>query len=157
MKQPALFVLICLLFLPGCGFPGCGEDAPDHEIEYGDTSGDGLDVASLTYGMYQLFKSTGVPAEIGPEIETAYFDRNARGLRVHGSPVLFLEYSSDSDVEEVIRSISPDGRKIGDKEVTEENTPHFFRKGKVLALYFGDRETTLQALESTMGAQFAGG
>ena len=157
MKQPALFVLIGLLFLPGCGFPGCGEDAPDHEVEYGDTSGDGLDVASLTYGIYQLFKSTGIQAEIGPEIETPYFDRNARGIRVYGSPVMFFEYTSDGDVNEAVGSISPDGRTIGDREVTEQKTPHFFRKGKVLAVYFGDREKTLEALEATMGPQFAGG
>ncbi len=157
MKSLTLFVLVCLLLLPGCGFPGCGEDAPDHDIEYGDTTGEGLDVASLTYGMYQLFKTSGISAEIGPVVETPYFDQAARGIKVNGSPVMFLEYSNDRNVEEVVASISSDGKKIGDKVVTEEKTPHFFRKGKVIAFYFGDKESTLEALTLTMGAQFAGG
>lgn len=153
--KPALYLtLIIAILLPGCGFPGC-EDAPEHEVEYGD--GDALPVTSLTYGVYQMLKSSGIPAEIGPEISTAYFDEKPRGLKIHGSPVLFLEFDDAADADALAASISSDGRKIGDKTVNEKGTPHFFRKGKVIAVYFGDRENTIEALTLTLGPQFAGG
>lgn len=154
--KPALYLtLIAVLLLPGCGFPGCGEDAPEHDVEYGD--GDALSVSSLTYGVYQMLKSSGIPTEIGPEISTPYFEEKPRGMKIHGSPVLFLEFDDDADADALAASISSDGRKIGDKAVTEKGTPHFFRKGKVIAVYFGERESTLEALELTLGPQFAGG
>lgn len=151
---PALTLLIALC-LPGCAFPGCGEDAPEHDVEYGE--GDALSVSSLTYGVYQMLKSSGIPAEIGPEISTPYFQKPARGIRVHGSPVLFLEFDDDAEADAAVASVSPDGKTVGGKAVTEKGTPHFFRKGKVIAFYFGERESTLEALELTLGPQFAGG
>lgn len=154
--KPALYLtLVVALLLPGCAFPGCGEDPPEHEVEYGD--GDALPVTSLTYGVYQMLKSSSIPAEIGPEISTPYFDKSPRGLKIHGSPVLFLEYDDEADADALAASISSDGSKVGDKVVTEKGTPHFFRMGKVIAVYFGERENTLEALELTLGPQFAGG
>ena len=155
MKRSSVLILFLALLLPGCGFPGCGEDAPEREVEYGD--GEGLTVSSLTYGVYQILKSSGVPTEIGPEVSKPYFEKKARGLRVHGSPVYFLEFSSQEETDALVSSISPDGKKVGDKVVSEKGTPHFFRKGKVVAAYFGDRESTLEALTLALGPQFAGG
>lgn len=155
MKSLPALVLLLALLVPGCGFPGCGEDAPEHEVEYGE--GEGLSVESFTYAVYQILKTSGVPTEIGPVIEKPYFDRKARGLRINGSPVYFLEFSSQEEADAFVGSISQDGLRIGDRTVTETGTPHYFRKGKVVAAYFGERQSTLESLEMALGPQVAGG
>lgn len=144
---PAALVLVGVLAVSGCG-----EDAPEHDTDYG--GGDGLEVSSLTYGVYQILRSSGIKAEIGPEIRTDYLDKTARGIKVAGGPVLFFEYSDQEDVAKVMASISEDGRTIGDRPVTESGTPHYYNKGKVLAIYFGDREETVEALGLALGPPF---
>ena len=152
-------LLIFSLGLAGCSLV-CGEDRPVAETEYG--GGDGVDVGSLTYQTFALFQSLDIPSELGPEVETTeYFDRNAREIKVHGSPVFFLEYGSEEESAEVAATIAQDGRSIGGKKLPTSGimagTPHFYRSGKVIAFYFGDRRQTLEALGSVIGEEFAGG
>ena len=138
----------------GCEFPGC-EDLPDRELDYGE--GEGLDVQSITYGIYQLFAASGYRVEVGPVVEKPYFSEPARGLKVNGSPVFFVEFDDEEGVREMVKKISPDGSKIGDQPLNEQGTPHFYRKGKAIALYLGDKESTLKILTSVLGEQIAGG
>ena len=137
----------------GCSFPGC-EDRPERDLDYGE--GDGLDVGSVTYGVFQLFAASGYPAEIGPTVEKPYFDMPARGLKINGSPVFFLEFANDSDVDEFVRKISADGMTIDGKSLNESKPPHFYRQGKVVVLYLGQKESTLEILETVLDPQIAG-
>lgn len=156
MQYSVVLLLSCGLF--GCDLV-CGEDRPVAETEYG--GGDGVDVGSLTYQTYSLFQSLEIPSELGPEVETGFFDKRAREIKIHGSPVFFLEYGSEEESQEVAAKVSADGRSIDGKSVPRSGltggTPHFFWSGKVIAFYFGDRERTLEALGTVMGEEFAGG
>ncbi|MCE2503660.1 MAG: hypothetical protein J4G05_06350 [Chlorobi bacterium] len=145
------FFLACSFV--GCGFPGC-EDRPQRGLDYGE--GEGLDVGSVTYGVYQLFAASGYRAEIGPLVEKSYFDMPARGLKINGSPVLFLEFDGNKDVEEFIEKIAPDGSTIDGKSLNESSPSHYYRQGKVVALYLGKKESTLEILEIVLGQQIAG-
>ncbi len=161
--QHAGMIRSCIVLLLSCSLFGCdlicGEDRPIAETEYG--GGEGVDVGSLIYQTFSLFQSLDIPSELGPEVETGYFEKNAREIKIHGSPVFFLEYGSEEESMEVAAKISVDGRTIDGKRVSTTGvtagTPHFFRSGKVIAFYFGDRETTLDALGTVIGGEFAGG
>ncbi len=149
-----LLGLVLTFCCAGCGFPGC-EDSPERDLDYGE--GEGLDVQSITYGVYQLFTASGYRAEIGPEVEKPYFNRPARGLKINGSPVYVLEFAEQEEADAFEKSISPDGTSIGGKKLNETKTPHFFRQSKVIALYLGDKKSTLEILETVLGEQIAGG
>ena len=140
--------------LAGCGIPGC-EESSERDLDYGE--GNGLDVESVIYGLYQLFAATGHRIEIGPEVEKPYFDVPARGLKINGSPVYCVAFTESKETDEFVATIAKDGRMIGEKKVEEEKTPHFFREGKVVALYLGDKQSTIEILEEVMGKQIAGG
>lgn len=149
-----LLVIAISLCSAGCGIPGC-EDTPEHKVDYGD--GEGLEVTSITYGIYQLFTASGYRAEIGPEVEKPYFEKPARGLKINGSPVLFIEFPTNEEADAFVAKISPDGTSIGDKKVNETKTPHFFQKSKAVGLYIGDKKSTLEILTTVLGEQVAGG
>ena len=149
-----LLVVVISLCTAGCGIPGC-EDTPERKVDYGE--GEGLEVTSSTYGIYQLFTASGYRAEIGPEVEKPYFEMPARGLKVNGSPVFFIEFPTNQEADAFVAKISPDGTSIGDKKVNEGKTPHFFQKSKAVGLYLGDKESTLEILTTVLGTQVAGG
>lgn len=157
-----LTLLLATALFAGCdllGF-GCGdEERPEYDADYG--GGEGIDVGSLTYQTFALFQSLDIPSQIGPEVETGLFDRTAREITIEGSPVFFLEYETEEEARAVASTIAPDGRRIAEKSVPSrgimKGTPHFYRTGKVIGIYFGDRERTLEALETVLGEQFAGG
>ncbi len=158
-------VLLLPLLLGGCGgceMLVCGEDRPEYTPDYGSGgSDDGLDVGSVTFGIFQIFSATGVRAEIGPMVETGLFDRTAREINVEGSPVFFIEYDDIEDAQEVAASIAADGRMVGDKPVPKTGAtsgmPHWYRSDKVIAFYFGERASTLEALAQAFDAPFIAG
>lgn len=142
----------------GCSFPGCGEDPPVRDLDYGE--GEGVEVTSRTYGMFQLLLTQGIPAELGPEVETGFFEKPARQMKVYKSSVFFLEFDDEEEMREVMQTIAADGRSIAGKPIPDEGvtkgTPHFFRRGKVIGFYFGDTKKTLDALNMIFEEQFAG-
>ena len=155
------YVSVLLLFATGVGGCElvCGEDRPVYETDYGE--GDGVDVGSLIYQTFSLFQSLDIPSEIGPEVETGFFDRPAREIKVQGSPVFFLAYDSEEESQNAAGSIGEDGRSIDGKPIPPKGimkgTPHFFRSGKVIAFYFGEREKTLDALRTVLGEEIVVG
>ncbi len=152
-----IYLVGMILFATGIGGCElvCGEDRPVYEADYGE--GDGVDVGSLIYQTFALFQSLDIPSEIGPEVETGFFDRPAREIKVQGSPVFFLAYDTEEESREVATSIGEDGRSIDGKPIPPKGmmkgTPHYFRSGKVIAFYFGEREKTLDALRTVLGEE----
>jgi hypothetical protein len=156
-RSPQTLLLFLLApLLSGCGLI-CGDDVA-RDADYG---GGELDVSSITYNIYQLLLTSGVPTEIGPAVETGIFEQKAYEMKIHGSPVFFLEYGSNEDADEIAETISGDGRTVAGKPIPMKGimagTPHFFKSSKVIAFYFGDRASTLAALTKVFDDQFAGG
>ena len=52
--------------------------------------------------------------------------------------------------------VAPDGGSVGTSMMNWIMPPHFFKSGRVLVLYLGDNQTTLNLLEKILGKQFAG-
>lgn len=156
IRSATLLVLLAPFLFAGCSgceLIGCGEDRPEYETDYG--GGEGVDVGSVTYSIFQIFQSTGVSSEMGPEVETGIFDRPAREITVVGSPVFFVEFGETDEADRVAASIAADGRAVGEKPVPStaatSGRPHWFRSGKVIAFYFGERARTIDALREVFG------
>lgn len=86
-----------------------------------------------------------------------FFSAQGRVLVVNGNAVQIFEYAGDAEAQAQADLVSPSGASIGTSMVSWTGTPHFFKRGKLIALYVGEDENTLNALRQTLGEQFAGG
>ncbi len=106
--------------------------------------------------------SAGAPAEeIGPT-ENSMFSGTGHIIKVNGQEVQAFEYPSPADMEKEAANIAPDGSQFTDKDgvpamIDWINVPHFFKKGRLMVVYVGRDEQTLEMLRAALGDQFAGG
>lgn len=118
---------------------------------------------------YASFVSTlrgqGWPVEeVGPT-EGSVFSGNGHIVRINpgagGAEVQVFEYADHAALEAQAALISADGGQIGGPKGTAivdwVDMPHFFKSGRILAVYVGRDSATLATLAGVMGEQFAGG
>jgi hypothetical protein len=84
-----------------------------------------------------------------------------RQVFIDGVPASVFEYPTEGALDKVRSSISPRGDQIptadGGLAIISWDPPHFYGAGKLLVLYFGDKQRTLDQLDLLLGPQFAGG
>lgn len=114
-------------------------------------------IALDTTALIESLRNRGAAVEVGGPVSQPFFSVPGQILRVNGGDVQTFEYASEAEAGADAARVSPDGLTIGTTMVSWIATPHFFRGGRVLALYVGDDETVLGPLQAVMGAQFAGG
>ncbi len=107
--------------------------------------------------LIQGLQNQGASVEIAGSVSQPFFSVGGEFLGVDGEDVQTFEYASEEDARAEAALVSPDGSTIGVTIVAWVATPHFFRAGRVIALYVGDNQAALAPLEAIMGAQFAGG
>ena len=78
-----------------------------------------------------------------------------------GGYLALFEFSGEAAARDAGARISPDGHNIelrsgGFVHVDWIDAPHWYRAGRVLLLYLGSHELSLQALRRVLGPQFAG-
>jgi hypothetical protein len=78
-------------------------------------------------------------------------------LKVNGADVQVFEYENAEAMELDSSQIAPDGSSNATTMITWIDTPHFYKSGRIIALYIGSDEAVLGLLENALGSQFAGG
>jgi hypothetical protein len=82
-------------------------------------------------------------------------------VRIDGRQASVFEYPTENALDKVRSAIRPRGDQIptgdGGLAIINWDAPHFYGSGKLLVLYFGDSQRTLDALDLLLGPQFAGG
>ncbi len=71
-----------------------------------------------------------------------------------------FEYPDKPAAKAVVALVADDGSSvegITEGPISWPDTPHFFRKGRLLVLYVGDDRPTADLLKLILGPQFAGG
>jgi len=71
--------------------------------------------------------------------------------------VVVFEYPDAASAEADASKVSPDGRSVGTIKPSFGFTPHFYKSGRLIAVYVGDDKGATKILESVLGPQFAGG
>lgn len=95
-------------------------------------------------------------AEVVEVLEDSSFSVPTIVVSVNGQHVQVFEFSSATDTEEATLMISDDGTQIGTSVIRWIDVPHFYTQGKIIVLYVGHDQTTLDLLESLLDKQFAG-
>ncbi len=106
--------------------------------------------------LIEAVRAGGAEVELGDSIEQAFFAVLGQNLKLDGTDVQVFEYESAQAMEADAAQVSADGSTIGNSMVTWVATPHFFKSGRVLALFVGEDAAVLEMLSGVMGEQFAG-
>lgn len=101
-------------------------------------------------------RAAGATVESAGAVSQPFFSVKGQVIKVNGEDVQVFEYTDAAAAEAEAATVSPDGGSIGTSMVTWVAAPHFYKTGKLIVLYIGNNQTSLAALETALGPQFAG-
>lgn len=101
-------------------------------------------------------KAAGASVEVGDTIIQDFFTPEGQILVINGADVQVFEYETTQAMEEEAAQVSPDGGSVGTTMMSWIDAPHFYKAGRIIVLYVGSDQPTLDLLEQVMGPQFAG-
>jgi hypothetical protein len=125
-------------------------------VTYRSTAG-GQDSASAEF--LEALRAAGATVELAGEVSQPFFAVPGRLLRVNGADVQVYVYSDEAAARTAAERILPDGSGLGPPtptRITWIAAPHFYRSGRLIALYVGDDPAILQLLQQALGPPFAG-
>jgi len=93
----------------------------------------------------------------GGTTSQTFFTQQGTMMTIDGQTVVVFEFSSEEEAQQTINTISEDATEIGDSPVEWVDEPHFYQDGRLIVLYTGNDDETLDTLEDALGAQVAGG
>ncbi len=140
------------LLLAAALVPACGSTPV--EVPRG-TELPGPDTVALAAALERAGASVGL-AEVMPTSAHPYFPTPAARYVVNGESLYMFEYPSEGTAEAEASRIAPDGASVGMSQVSWISDPHFYRSGRVVALYVGRQPSMLGLLQSVLGRQIAG-
>ena len=91
------------------------------------------------------------------KVSQPFFSVAGRIISVNGEHIQVFEYAQASAADDDAKRVSADGRSIGTNKPSWMATPHFYKSSRLIVLYLGANQTTLEVLNSVLGGQFAGG
>ena len=98
-------------------------------------------------------------AVVGPtgNVDQPFFAPQGQVIAVDGQDVQVFEYTTAAGADSEADLVSADGSTVGTSMMTWIATPHFYKSGRLIALFVGDHSDTITILEGALGPQFAGG
>jgi len=148
MKQKTGIVLVGLLIMVLTVVACSGREEP------GDMPGSSVeDIAGLVDGL----AAAGATAELSGTVEQPFFNPEGQVISVDGQDVQAFEFDSASTADAAAEEVSPDGTSVGASIMMWMATPHFYKSGRLIVLYVGDQQETMDLLADVLGPQFAGG
>ena len=158
MKYPILFVLLSMLAVTVAGggsAPTASAAKPSPESTAEEPAAEPAiveDQASLVAAL----EAASATVELGDSVEQAFFRPVGQIIKVNGADVQVFEYESPEAMENEASQVAPDGGSIGTNMVMWMDTPHFYKAGRIIALYIGSDQVILSLRENALGSQFAG-
>lgn len=142
-------VVLMLVFVLAVGLSACVNSTPT-SISSQPPSVE--DQASLVAAL----QAEGATVEMGDSITQDFFSVEGQTVKVNGADLQVFEYENATTMEEATSQVAPDGGSIGTSMPMWIDKPHFYKAGRIIVLYVGSDQKTLDLLNMVMGPQFAG-
>lgn len=107
--------------------------------------------------LVRQLRSGGFTVSAVDEIQQPFFTPRALVYRVEGNDLQVYEFPDSASAEQAAAGVGHDGGSVGASMVQWMAPPHFFRKGRVIAIYLGADRGVLDRLSAMLGNQFTGG
>ena len=91
------------------------------------------------------------------KVDQPFFSVKGRIITFGDQDVQVFEYRTIKAAELDASKISGTGSSVSTSMPMWIAPPHFFKNGRLIVLYVGEKPSVLQALEDALGPQFAGG
>ncbi len=101
-------------------------------------------------------RAAGATVEPAGEVTQPFFSVKGNVITVNGGRVQVFEYADTAAADTEAALVSPDGSSIGTTMVGWVAAPHFYKTGRLIALYVSDDTAVINVLEAVLGTQFAG-
>ena len=111
------------------------------------------DLASLIEALKPTFPAVSVG---GTPIKQPFMTVEGDDVKLNGEGLQVYEYGSEAERAKESDKIGPEG-EIPGFHVGWIDRPHFYKSGRIIVIYLGTNEKTLQALKSVLGETFAVG
>lgn len=102
-------------------------------------------------------EAAGATVERVGTLSQPFFTPEGQVINVNSQDVQVFEYENKSDAGVEADLVSPDGSSVGTSMMSWLATPHFYTSGKLVVLYVGDQNDTIELLNGVLGPQIAGG
>ena len=100
-----------------------------------------------------LSELTGYTGYGGPSITV----ERPRRILANGSEIAIYEFEEADYADEIAKTISPDGQRVGLSFISWISKPHFYKKGKIIIQYVGEDLEILERLGDILGKPIASG
>jgi hypothetical protein len=110
------------------------------------------DLASLIAAL----EAEGAELTLGDSIEQPFFSATGQILQVNGQDIQVFEYPDEATAAAEAAIISKDGTGPATMVITWVDAPHFYIARKLIILYVGSDEATLELLKTLVERPFAG-
>ena len=90
------------------------------------------------------------------DVSQPFFSVAGFAITVNGENVQVFEYPTEGAAAADAARVAPDGGSVGTTMITWVAPPHFYRQGRLIALYVGTNPDVTGLLTSVLGPQFAG-
>jgi hypothetical protein len=135
------------LVLAAVGVSSCGSSA----VQPSELTSDAL-VRALQQQGATLNRAGSLPQSSYP-----FLSVGAQLLQVNSADIQVFEYASATRADSDASKVSPTGTPIGQSQVSWMDTPHFYKRDRVIVLYVGHSDDVLRMLEAVLGEPFAAG
>ena len=139
--RPVYFIVLAV------GISSCGSNA----VQPSELTADAL-IRALQQQGATVNRTGSVPRSSYP-----FFSVSAALVQVNGMDVQLFEYASAAQADSDASKISPTGSPIGQSQISWMDTPHFYKRDRLIVLYVGHSADVLRVLEAVVGEPFAAG
>lgn len=118
-----------------------------------------LSPADAPFGYNELVEAlqeTGALVEPAGELEQDFFPVGAQVIKVNGQDLQVFEFDSNASMKAAEETITGNGYIIGTMSIDWISAPYFFSRDRLIVLYVGTDESTLELLTEIMGSAFTG-
>ncbi|RPJ40244.1 MAG: hypothetical protein EHM21_14990 [Chloroflexi bacterium] len=134
-RYDLMILLVMIVVLSAC--------APNTPAEIPQTGGVNQLVESL--------KGAGAQVNLGETQEDSFFSVPGRQIQVNGQNVTVFEFADEAAQKAAAATISGGGFIIGTTAVDWIDTPHFWAKDRLIALYVGKDQALIDLISKQMG------
>jgi hypothetical protein len=106
--------------------------------------------------LVEALSTNGAIVEPVEDLDDSLFSVPVKVISVNGENVQIFQFEGEDEAQIASLIVSEDDTEIGTNVFKWISEPHFFTKGKIIVLYVGQNQETLNLLESLLGKQFAG-